>query len=192
VTPRIAPIGADEWTDEHQSLWNVLSRHPVARQQTDASRGAPGHMVGTFVRHPGLFRAWAAFTTELRLQSVLPARDRELIVLRTGWRCQAPYEWGQHVRMALDLGLTHEEIERVIAGPDAGWDDHDAAVLRSVDDLHDTATIADDTWEQLARDYTPQQLIELPMVSGWYHLIAYAQNALAIAPEMGAGGLEAR
>jgi alkylhydroperoxidase family enzyme len=174
-------------------MWEILSRHPVASRSMDGTRGHPGNMVATFARHPGLFRAWANFTTELRLQSVLTARDRELVVLRTGWRCQSPYEWGQHVRMALGVGLTHEEIERVTAGPAAaGWDAHDAAVLRSVDELHDTGTITDGTWAQLAGDFTPEQLIELPMLSGWYHLIAYAQNALAIAPEAGADGLEAR
>jgi alkylhydroperoxidase family enzyme len=193
VAPRITPVGSDEWTDEHQEMWNILRRHPIAGQTMDDRRGVPGNMIGTFVRHPGLFRAWANFTTELRLESVLTARDRELIVLRTGWRCQAPYEWGQHVRMALDVGLSHEEIERVTAGPDAaGWDAHETAVLRSVDELHDTGTITDPTWAQLAKRYTPEQLIELPMLSGWYHLIAYAQNALAIAPEPGAGGLDAR
>jgi hypothetical protein len=61
-----------------------------------------------------------------------------------------------------------------------------------VDELHDSGTITDSTWVQLAGGYMPERLIELPMLCGWYHLIAYAQNALAIVPEAGGGGLDAR
>lgn len=190
---RIQGIGPDDWTDEIESLQQILSRHPIASWRAKGGRASAGAVFSVLVRHPSLYRAWATFTTELRLVQKLPTRDRELLVLRTGWRCQAPYEWGQHVRMALQTGFTHEEIERVIIGSEAAdWDEFERAVLRSADELHDTGTICDATWSVLTSRYSEDQLIELPMVVGWYHLIAYVHNALQIPTEPDVGGLEAR
>ena len=60
-------------------------------------------------------------------KSTLTPRDRELLILRAGWNNQAPYEWGQHVAIALRSDISQEEIDRVPAGPDApGWDPFDA------------------------------------------------------------------
>src|SRR5439155_411634 len=125
-----------DWTAEIEELQQVINRHPMAKKAADGGPAPIGAMFSVLVRHPALYRAWATFTTELRLVQTLSGRDRELIVLRTGWRCQAPYEWGQHVRMALNQGLTHEEIERVIAGPDdPDWDEYEGHLVRSVDEL---------------------------------------------------------
>ena len=61
---------------------------------------------------------------------MLPARERELLILRTGWNCGSPYEWGQHVRIAETLGMDRSEILRVAEGADAaGWSAQDAALV---------------------------------------------------------------
>lgn len=85
-------------------------------------------------RVPGLWNALIDVTVELQgANSLLPSRERKLAVLRTGWLCQAPYEFGEHVKQARRLGLTAEEVERVIAGSSApGWEPHERAILRAV------------------------------------------------------------
>ena len=70
----------------------------------------------TLVRAPDVFRRWLPFGGAL-LRGSLPARDRELLILRTAVNCTAPYEWGQHVRLGRLAGLTDDEIARVAAGP---------------------------------------------------------------------------
>jgi hypothetical protein len=55
---------------------------------------------------------------------------------RVGWRCRAPYEWGEHVDIAKRNGVTAVEVERVTAGAYApGWTAHEMAILRGVDEL---------------------------------------------------------
>ena len=103
----------------------------------------------------------------------LPARHRELLILRTAWNTKAEYEWGQHVRIARGLGLTEAEIARVPDGPDAGWSSLEAALLRASDELHRESTISDATWAVLVADYDEAQLIEVCMVVGQYHLVAF-------------------
>ena len=49
-------------------------------------------------------KRWLVFGNHVLAKITLPPRDRELLILRTGWRCRAPYEWGQHVVIARAVG----------------------------------------------------------------------------------------
>jgi len=164
----------------------VGRRHQGAPQP--AASGAAGeadNIFTTLVRYRRLFRRWSAFGGVL-LTGRLPARDRELMILRTGWLCRAPYEWGQHVRIGRAAGLSDVEIGRVTEGPDApGWSPLEAALLRATDELHEEACISEATWAVLAAAYSTEQLIEVPMVVGQYHLVSFTLNSLGVQPEPG-------
>ena len=81
-------------------------------------------------------------------------------------------------------GLTDDEIARVAAGPEAdGWSPDDAVVLRAADELHADSRIGDATWAALAERYDEKQLIEVCMVVGQYHLVAFTLNTLGVEPE---------
>ena len=108
----------------------------------------------TLARHPDLFRRWLPFGRYLLAGGTLPARDRELLILRTAVRCGSSYEWGQHVRIALATGIEREAIDRVVAGPHRRRvDGPRGGALSAVDELHERSTISDATWEALAREY---------------------------------------
>jgi alkylhydroperoxidase family enzyme len=72
----------------------------------------------------------------------------------------------------------------VAAGPDApGWSDDEVALLRATDELHADSRISDATWTALAARWDAQQLIEVCMVVGQYHLVAMTLNSLGVEPE---------
>jgi 4-carboxymuconolactone decarboxylase len=153
------------------------------------ARSGPGDLVQILARNPDLYRVWFGFSTGLHRVRQLPERDKELGILRVAWRCQAPFEWGQHVRRALTLGVTQDEIDRVKLGPDDdGWDTFDRALLQAVDELHDQGSISNDTWAALSDRYDHAQLIEFLMVTGFYHLMAFLLNSLAVPLEDGVTG----
>jgi alkylhydroperoxidase family enzyme len=130
---------------------------------------------------PAVFASFLELGTELSSSATIPPRERELAILRVGWLCGAPYEWGEHVIVARRVGLSEEEIERVIEGSAAaGWTERERTLLRAVEELHVDAMIADATWADLARHFDERQLIELPMLVGHYHTTAFVQNALRI------------
>ena len=181
TSPRIDPLPPGEHDDEVRELLDGV--------------GVPGsfasNIFGTLVRHRGLFRRWLPFGGKL-LSGRIPARDRELVILRTAWLCRSNYEWGQHVLIARSVGLPDEEILRVQGGADAdGWSGFDRMLLRATDELHTDACISDETWAALDEHYDEQQLIELPMLVGHYHLVAYALNSLGVQLEPGLEGLPA-
>jgi 4-carboxymuconolactone decarboxylase len=155
-----------------------------------AVSGPASNIFTTLVRHPGLFRRWLPFGGKL-LAGRLPARDRELLILRTAWLCDAEYEWGQHVALGRQAGLSEGEIERVKDGPgDPAWSGDEAVLLRAADELHGDACISDETWASLAARYDQPQLIEIPMLVGHYHLVAFALNSLGVQLEPGVAGFD--
>ena len=178
-TPRIPPL-RDEETDEQTSTLLDEVRLPNAEAV---------NIFATLVRYPGLYRRWMPFAGKL-LAGKLPARDRELLILRSAWRCASSYEWGQHVRLAKQVGISAEEIDRIATDPDAsGWEPFDRTLLSAVDELHDDACLTDATWATLASRYEERQMIELPMLVGQYHMLAFALNSLGVQREPGVPGL---
>lgn len=180
--PRVAPATEDELDDDGRAL--LASARVAGRDAVGAN------IFSTLVRHKGLFRHWLPFGGKL-LSGKLPARERELLILRTGWRTRSHYEWGQHVIIGRFTGLTDEEIERIKVGPDAaGWSDGDRTLLRAADELHDEACISDATWGELAKAHDEKQLTEIPMVVGHYHLVAFTLNSLGVQREPGVAGFD--
>jgi 4-carboxymuconolactone decarboxylase len=173
--PRIPPLPEADRDDRARELLAGIG----------LPAGADMHIFSTLVRHPRLFRRWTAFGGVL-LTGELPARDRELLILRTAHRVRAGYEWAHHVEIAERAGLTAEEVERVRADPTAAsWSDLEAALLRAADELHDDGRIGDATWDVLAAAYDERQLIEVPMVVGQYHLVGFTLNSLGVEIEDG-------
>jgi 4-carboxymuconolactone decarboxylase len=169
--PRIPPLSPDELTDDQRELIGGSGTRPL-------------NIFLTLARHPGLLRKWLPFGGKLLAGGKLTPRDRELVILRSAFRCGARYEWAQHVAIAGTAGLATDEIRRVAKGPGAaGWSDADAALLRAVDELHDDHCIGDGTWKALASRYGTEQLIEIPMLAGHYAMLAGVLNSLGVQPE---------
>jgi alkylhydroperoxidase family enzyme len=136
---------------------------------------------GLMLRHPGLFRCQIDMGIQLLGKGELSPRERELAILRVGWWCRAPYEWGEHVDIAKRYGITGEEIQRVRGGSSApGWTEHERAILRAVEELLGNQMISEATWGTLARTWNERQLIEFPVLVGQYFSTALQQNSLRV------------
>jgi 4-carboxymuconolactone decarboxylase len=176
TTPRITPLAADEWSPEQKVLLEPFVRS-----------GPVWNVFKTLVRHTSLFKRWLPFANHVLFKQSLSPRDREMLILRIGWLCSAPYEWTQHVQIGLRSGLSETEINRIADGPDAsGWTEHDAALIRAADELHRDACIADSTWATLANCYSTEQLIDVVFTVGQYNLVSMALNTFGVAldPEL--------
>lgn len=65
-------------------------------------------------------------------------------------------------------------------------------VLTAADELHEHGTISDATWAELSARFGERELIELVMLIGHYHMVAFTLNALRVQPEEGTGPGEGR
>ncbi len=117
--------------------------------------------------------------------SVDPA-DREIVIHRTTARCGSEYEWGVHVTFfARPLGLTDAQLAAIVHGgpDDPAFTERQALLVRMSDELHERATVSDALWGELAKRWTPAQLIELVVTAGFYHLVSYVTNAAGVERE---------
>jgi alkylhydroperoxidase family enzyme len=181
--PRIEPL-------------DPASAPPEAREQLaklasgDLAGGRVLNIFATLAHHPELMRRWLVFGNHVLGKSTLPARERELAILRVGYLCKSEYEWGQHVLIARRCGISDDEIARITAGPHArGWSAADAAILRAADELHADQMISDATWNELGKKWSVQQLIDLVFAIGQYHLVAMALNTFGVQRDPGVPGL---
>lgn len=191
--PRIAPLSPDQFTPEQQAVFEANAGIAPTASSSTGSNSLLVDMVGILARAPEVYAphmdSARAFFTKIQLSP----RDRELVILRTAWLSQSPYEWGEHVRIGKDCGISSEEIERVTQGSEAqGWSDHDRALVRSAEELHHGSYITDETWDQLSKAYDERQMIELVMLIGQYKTVAYYLNSLRISLREGSPGLLAR
>jgi 4-carboxymuconolactone decarboxylase len=161
---------------------------PIARLAAAVAarttRGEPPRVFTTLGRHPRLFRRWLPFSAALLLRGDLARAERELVILRTAWRCGSWYEWAQHAALAQRAGLDVRDIARVIEGPAApGWGPRQRLLLVATDELHDRRVITDRTWRALAAELTERQLVELCLLVGHYEMLAMTLNSLGVEPE---------
>lgn len=185
--PRIEAIPNDQIDAQSWDLVNTL-RAAAGAPPTDEM---PAFM-RLMAKHPPIFHRQMEMGNVLFNGRISP-REREIAVLRISWLAGAAFEWGEHVEIGKRAGLSSEEIERITHGSSAaGWNEHDAAILRAVEESLADFAISDGTWATLARSWDEQQLIELPMMIGQYLTTAFLLNSLHV--QLGAGnkGLDHR
>ena len=179
--PRIEPLPEAQWNEE--------VRTAVEPARVNVGRGKVPNILATIARHPKLLKRWNVFGNHVLFKSTLPARDREILILRIGWLCRSGYEWGQHVIIGRRAGLTDADFERIRAGADApGWSAFESALLRAADELHQDAFISDATWHALAARYDTQQLMDVVFTVGQYNLVSMALNTFGVQLDDGVEG----
>lgn len=176
--PRVSPLQESELNDETRELLEPLRRN-----------GQVYNIFATLARHPQLLKRWLVFGGHVLGKSTLPAREREIAILRMGWLCRAEYEWGHHVAIGKQAGLNDADIKRIAEGPDAaGLDPFEAALLRAVDELHANTFIGDSTWKALAERYSTEQLLDFLFTAGQYKLVSMVLNSIGVQLEEGFEG----
>ena len=133
------------------------------------------------------------FAGNLLDKGSIDLRTRELVILHTCARCGSEYEWGVHVALfARRAALSADDVAMTLAGnhEQGALPVQEALLLRVVDELHDTSTISDVLWNELARHYSSAQILEIVTLVGNYHMVSFITNAArveleAFAPRFG-------
>ena len=170
MTARIAPAERPYAADMEETLARLMP-----------SGIAPLLLFRTVARDPRLFRRFMA--GGLLDKGTLSLREREIAIDRTCARCGAEYEWGVHMALFGDRVGFGEAEQRAMLEPGAAaacWSPREKLIVRLVDQLHETSTIDGALWGELAAEFRDEQLIELIMLAGAYHMVSYLTNALRL------------
>lgn len=111
----------------------------------------------------------------------LPPRQREMVILRTGFLCKSGYEWAQHVRMGAREGVTQAEVAAIKVGADDPiWSDSDRALLRMADALHEDQFIPDPLWAELTKHFDTRAIFIAIMAAGQYTMVSMFLNSVGV------------
>jgi 4-carboxymuconolactone decarboxylase len=169
--PRIAPVAQDQWTAEQAELAAPM-----------VSRGTMLNIFRTLLNHPDAMRgfmSWGSYV--LSKKNTLPGREREIVVLRTGFLCGSGYEWTQHVPIGQRAGLSDAEIKAIKEGPNALiWSAADAALIRASDELHARQFVSDGTWEALKAHFSELQCMDVVFTAGQYTQVSMLLNTFGV------------
>jgi len=130
-----------------------------------------------------LFKGFLALGSHLLRGDTLPQREREIVILRTGWRSGSEYEFGQHTVIGRDAGLTDVEIARLADAGTGEWELGDQALVDMVDDICADNMVSDQTWGALATRWNDAELLELLVLTGYYRLVSGLLNSAGVALE---------
>jgi alkylhydroperoxidase family enzyme len=143
----------------------------------------PLRFMRTWVHHLPLTRAFQDVRDWVHSGSLVPPRERELIALRVCSRTGFRVEWSIRVdAYGTKVGLSEEAVTATAIGQpdDPAFTVEDAALIRFVDQLHDTSMVTDEVWNQMSGRWSEPQLLELLFLVGWYHAIAFVGNGAQV------------
>jgi alkylhydroperoxidase family enzyme len=147
----------------------------------NAPDGTPLNIFGTIAHHPRLLKRFMTFAGLFLNKGLLPAREREIVILRVGWNCQSVYEFGQHTVIGERVGLSLEEVAALTRDVVTGqWSDEDAHLIAMADELCADNCVSDATWQALTRKWNEAELVELVMVAGVYRLVSGFLNTMGV------------
>ncbi|BDB62585.1 MULTISPECIES: carboxymuconolactone decarboxylase family protein [Rhodococcus] len=169
----LSPLPAELWDEDvDAALKGLMPRHMRNPEQA-------GTAMATLVHHPELTKAFLGFSVHLLFRSTLPARLRELVILRVAALHDCSYEREHHIEIArTEAGLTPDEIAAALDG--SAEDPFEQRLLDSVRELTETSRLSEETWTALSEHLTTKQLMDLIFTVGGYSLMAMAYNTFGI------------
>lgn len=174
-TPRIAPL-------------TEPGEEATARLRGAFGDRRPLNIFATLAHAPKMLDAVLHMGGYLLSGKGIPAREREIVVLRVGWRAGSVYEFGQHTVIGRAAGLSDEEIVRLTEDGLAGWDEGDRLLVAMADDLHGDDRVGEATWAGLAGRWDETQLIELLVLAGFYRLVSGFLSSVGVELDPGTPG----
>jgi 4-carboxymuconolactone decarboxylase len=132
---------------------------------------------------PDVFVGWVQMVGELFESPTFSPRTRELVILRVARLQNSRYELGHHIVMALDAGLTEDQISAIVETDDfdaADFDDTERALLDVVTELCVTRRLSEASFAKAHGIFGDEVIAELLMLVGCYYGLALVLNAVDV------------
>lgn len=139
------------------------------------------HLFGTMAHHPKMLKRFLAFGGFFLNRGLLPAREREIVILRVGWNTASVYEFGQHTVIGRNCGLRDDEIAALAGDPSRhGWSDRDRGLITMTDEICADDCVSEPTWKELRAGWSDAELCELVLLVGVYRMVAGFLNTMGV------------
>lgn len=137
---------------------------------------------------PTFFPGWMDLGRAVLYEAQLPARLRELAILRVACLCGSAYELHQHRKIALAVGIGPAQIDAVANDPSGPlFDERDRDVLLATDRLVRDVRIDEPLFGRLRTLLGDRQVMELIISVGFYMMVARVIENSGVPIEEGGG-----
>ena len=117
-------------------------------------------------------REFIRLGNRLIMKAHLNARFRELAILRIAQMIGARYEWAQHVPIAVDTGISREEISELDSWSESWlFDAQDKAVLQYTEEVVRDSRPKDETFNVVSQFLDNTSLVELTLSIGYWSMV---------------------
>ncbi|MGG1948231.1 carboxymuconolactone decarboxylase family protein [Trinickia sp. NRRL B-1857] len=171
-------------TDAAFQRMGVLKEGDMTPAQHDAAvkiaSGPRGCIFGPFAvlqRSPEVLTRLQLLGEYLRFKSKLPQHVREFAMLMTGRYVAAPYIWYIHEPIALQHGVTREQVDALAKDERPTTLDSDEAIVFDVlDELHRSNEVSDKVYARARERFGEDGVVELVALDGYLAVIGRELN----------------
>lgn len=180
--PRIPYVRPDELPAEKRSLLDSLSE--VDPEDRDHHlEGGTLNVYRALGNNVELLETFRKYGSSVWKAGGLDSHERETVILSTSYHSGCAYEWHQHVRIALDEGMTRSQIRTISSSDLDPLEPPLAAIVQYVERFVD-GTVDDTTHEQLSEHYDAETILGIGMLAGCYLGLSRILQALDIETEV--------
>lgn len=172
---RYSEIPEDRMTPEQRAAY----RHLV-----DGPRGGLPGPYKVWVHNPELVYAANPLGTHFTPgRSSLTEREREIAVLVINSKWHSAYPTRAHERRGLEVGLSADVIEAIVAGRPARFDDdREQLVYEVATALADARLIPQGLYERAVDTLGHERITDMIVLMGYYTAVSLTMNFYAVAP----------
>jgi 4-carboxymuconolactone decarboxylase len=160
---------------------------PVLQEMFNKRRAMGGSIINltlTTGHAPKFVQASQAMAFTIRFDTSTPRNLIELVIYRTAQIVGSDYELNQHTPLMKMCGYTEQQIGDVVRWQgSAAFDATQRALLGYVEQMARGGNVDDATFAQLAKFFTPQQIVEISYTVGIYYSTGLLTKALKIQVE---------
>lgn len=120
----------------------------------------------------GPMMAYSRFGTQLLLKGKLDPVLREIVILRIGQLCGSEYEWHQHVSVARAVGMDSATLQAVTDKSFDRLTEQQQAAVAVAEEIKQRNGASPETMTTAEKYFSPEELVELILVAGYYIMTA--------------------
>ncbi len=154
-----------------QAIWDDI----------ETSRGGVARNYAALLNNPQASAAFIGLGTYARYENPMDPRIKALAVLTAAREACGHYVWTVNQPAAKDAGLSDDVIAaiREYRAPN-GLEPNDAAIVQFMIELLRQHRISDETFEAVRAMVGDAGVVDILVVTGYYHTLAHALNALDV------------
>jgi len=149
-------------------------------QDIQRERASLPNLYRMLLNSPPVAQGWLNYLTAIRQKSGLPARLRELLILRVAVLNDADYEFAQHLPIALKAGCSQDQIDGVRTGDFHALPDAERAAMAYCDEMTRNIRVHEATFAALARGYDGKAIVEITATIAAYNMVSRFLEALQV------------